>query len=229
MLTSPALSCAKPLRTFAGNAHFSRIVRRKTASHFCWKCSLLPHCPAQNRCALLLEMLTSPALSCAKPLRTFAGNAHFSRIVLRKTAAHFCWKCSLLTNCPSQNRCALLLEMLTSPALSCAKPLRTFAGNVHFSRIVLRKTAARFCWKCSLLPHCPTQNRFALLLEMLTSPALSCAKPLRTFAGNAHFSRIVRRKTAAHFCWKCSRQPRPSRASRRRYRPCGPPPHKEPG
>src|SRR5690606_19738867 len=175
---------------------YATIVRRKAASHPCWKCSLLPHCPAQNRCALSLEMLTSPALSDAKPLRTFAGNAHFSRIVLRKTAAHFCWKCSLPPHCPAQNRCALLLEMLTSPAFSCAKPLRTFAGNAHFSRIVLRKTAARFCWKCSLLPHCPTQNRFALLLEMLTFPALSCAKPLRTFAGNALDSLALRAPAA---------------------------------
>src|SRR5690606_33883534 len=53
------------------------------------------------------------ALSCAKPLRTFAGNAHLLRIVLRKTAVHFCWKCLLV------------------------------------ARIVLRKTAAHFCWKCS--------------------------------------------------------------------------------
>src|SRR5690606_19787145 len=52
-----ALSYAKPLRTFAGNAFF------------------LTHCPTQNRFALLLEMLVSNALSCAKPLRTFAGNA----------------------------------------------------------------------------------------------------------------------------------------------------------
>src|SRR5690606_40276729 len=71
-----------------------RIVLRKTASHFCWKCSL------------------SDALSCAKALHTFAGNAlcpthcpaqkrvtlllemlFVRRIVLRKTASHFCWKC----------------------------------------------------------------------------------------------------------------------------------------
>src|SRR5690606_1075996 len=47
----------------------------------------------------------------------------------RKTAAHFCWKCSVSTHCPTQNRCALLLEMLCFYALSHAKPLRTFAGN----------------------------------------------------------------------------------------------------
>src|SRR5690606_28396132 len=75
--------------------------------------------------------------------------------------------------------------MLSIVTLSDAKPLRTFAGNVLYCRIVLRKTASHFCWKCSLLPHCPTQNRFALLLEMLSIAALSCAKPLRTFAGNA--------------------------------------------
>jgi len=44
-------------------------------------------------------------------------------------------------------------------------------------------------WKRSIpfLTHYPTQNRFALLLEMLDLffEALSCAKPLRTFAGNA--------------------------------------------
>ncbi|MBB5702886.1 hypothetical protein FHS76_002777 [Ochrobactrum daejeonense] len=76
-----------------------RIIPRKTASHFCWKCSVC---------------LT--ALSYAKPLRTFAGNAPFVlphyptqnrftlllemlrlsyRIILRKTASHFCWKCSI--------------------------------------------------------------------------------------------------------------------------------------
>src|SRR5690606_32601502 len=85
-------------------------------------------------------------------------------------AAHFCWKCSL------------------SDALSYAKALHTFAGNA-------------LC-----LTHCPAQNRFALLLDMLfvrriflrkpashfcwkcsLSDALSCAKPLRTFAGNALF------------------------------------------
>src|SRR5690606_38942090 len=109
------------------------------------------------------------------------------RIILRKTASHFCWKCSL------------------SDALSCAKPLHTFAGNAlcptHYPtqkgfilllemrygrRIVLRKSASHFCWKCSLSDalsyakalhtfagnalcptHCPAQNRFALLLEML--------------------------------------------------------------
>src|SRR5690606_6046303 len=130
----------------------SRIVRRKTASHFCWKCSL------------------SHALSHAKPLRTFAGNAlclthfptqnrfalllemlSFQRIVLRKTATHFCWKCSL------------------SHAFSYAKPLRTFAGNALFPM------------------HCSKQSRYALLLEML------------------FVSRIFLRKTASHFCWKCSR------------------------
>src|SRR5690606_30613012 len=110
---SDALSCAKALHTFAGNAlcpthcpaqkrftlllemlFVRRIVLRKSASHFCWKCSL------------------SDALSCAKALHTFAGNAlclmhcpaqkrftlllemlFVRRIVLRKTASHFCWKC----------------------------------------------------------------------------------------------------------------------------------------
>src|SRR5690606_11925481 len=70
-----ALSYAKPLCTLAGNA-------------LC-----LTHCPTQNHFALLLEML------------------FVSRILLRKTASHFCWKCSL------------------SHAFSYAKPLRTFAGN----------------------------------------------------------------------------------------------------
>ncbi|MRN58184.1 hypothetical protein GJU89_04075 [Brucella sp. 09RB8918] len=37
-----------------------RIIQRKTASHFCWKCS----------------------------------NSLFLRIIQRKTASHFCWKCS---------------------------------------------------------------------------------------------------------------------------------------
>src|SRR5690606_3630837 len=59
------------------------------------------------------------------------GMLFLQPIVRRKTAAHFCWKCSL------------------SNALSDAKPLRTFAGNALFPT------------------HCPTQNRFALLLEML--------------------------------------------------------------
>ncbi|EEQ95517.1 hypothetical protein F9K88_01080 [Brucella intermedia] len=54
---------------------FLRIIPRKTASHFFWKCLLL-------------------------------------RIIPRKTASHFCWKC-LLFFC----------------ALSYAKPLRTFAEN----------------------------------------------------------------------------------------------------
>ncbi|WP_192798790.1 hypothetical protein [Brucella intermedia] len=49
----------------------------------------------------------------------------------------------------TQNRFALLLEMLWLAALSYAKPLHTFAGNVLACRI------------------CLTQNRFALLLEML--------------------------------------------------------------
>src|SRR5690606_27869756 len=53
------------------------------------------------------------------------------------------------------------------------------------SRIIQRKTASHFCWKCLVFSHCPTQDRFALLLETLCSTALSNAKPLRTFAGNA--------------------------------------------
>jgi len=74
------------------------------------------HYPTQNRFALLLEM---PRL--------------------------------YSTHCPTQNRFALLLEMLCP-----------------YLRIVRRKTASHFCWKCSvLITHCPTQNRFALLLEML--------------------------------------------------------------
>src|SRR5690606_27714846 len=52
-------------------------------------------------------------------------------------------------------------------ALSNAKPLRTFAGNALSLRIIQRKTASHFCWKCSVSTHYPTQNRFALLLEML--------------------------------------------------------------
>src|SRR5690606_36361142 len=127
---------------------------RKTASHFCWKCSVSTHYPTQNRCALLLEMLCLYALSRAKPLRTFAGNALSLRIVLRKTASHFCWKCSVSTHCPTQ------------------KPLRTFAGNAMSLRIVRRKTAAHFCWKCYVSTHYPTQKRFALLLEMLCLYAL---------------------------------------------------------
>src|SRR5690606_14665924 len=39
MLCIYALSDAKAHRTFAGNALSLRIVRRKSASHFCWKCS----------------------------------------------------------------------------------------------------------------------------------------------------------------------------------------------
>jgi len=91
-----ALSDAKPLRTFAGNALSLRIVRRKTAEHFCWKCSVFTHCPTQNRGALLLEMLVS------------------WRIILRKTAAHFCWKCLYPGALSYENRCALSLEMLLS-------------------------------------------------------------------------------------------------------------------
>src|SRR5690606_41135828 len=102
-------------------------------------------------------------------------------IIPRKTAAHFCWKCSVSTHYPAQNRFALLLEMLCLYALSYAKPLRTFAGNALSLRIVPRK------------------NRFALLLEMLCLYALSDAKPLRTFAGNAMSLRIIPRKNASHF------------------------------
>jgi len=59
-------------------------------------CSFSAHYPAQNRFALLLEML-----------------ALFLRIIPRKTASHFCWKCSLFfTHYPAQNRFAFLLEML---------------------------------------------------------------------------------------------------------------------
>src|SRR5690606_31681462 len=76
-------------------------------------------------------------------------------------------------------------------------------STVLCARIVQRKTASHFCWKCFLSAHCPTQNRFALSLEMLSIRALSNAKPLRTFAGNAFFPRIIQRKTASHFCWKC--------------------------
>ncbi|KAB2734770.1 hypothetical protein F9K81_17740 [Brucella anthropi] len=38
-----------------------------------------------------------------------------------------------------------------------------------FLHITPSKTASHFCWKCSVFvfSHCPTQNRFALLLEML--------------------------------------------------------------
>ncbi|MFQ0812756.1 hypothetical protein AVM02_00995 [Brucella anthropi] len=53
------------------------------------------------------------------------------------------------THFQTQNRFALLLEMVCFHALSYAKPLRTFAGNA-FSPT-----------------HFRTQNRFALLLEML--------------------------------------------------------------
>src|SRR5690606_17993146 len=49
-----------------------------------------------------------------------------------------------LTLCATQNRCALLLEMLS----------------------------------IATLPHCPTQNRCAFLPEMLSVAALSDAKPL---------------------------------------------------
>ncbi|PQA72567.1 hypothetical protein C3731_15875 [Brucella oryzae] len=55
-----------------------------------------------------------------------------------------------------------------------------------------------------LFSHCPVQNRSALLLEMLFPFALSCVKPLRTFTGNAVSIRIIPRKTASHFYWKCS-------------------------
>src|SRR6185312_9135543 len=95
-----------------------------------------------------------------------------------------------LSHFRTQNRFALLLEML------------------FVCRISGRKTASHFCWKCFcsaafpdakplhtfagnafVLPHFRTQNRFALLLEMLL------------------FCRISGRKTASHFCWKCSRRP----------------------
>ncbi|WP_192798804.1 hypothetical protein [Brucella intermedia] len=59
--------------------------------------------------------------------------------------------CSFFTHYPAQNRFAF------------------FAGNA-----------------CSFSAHYPTQNRFSLLLEML-----------------ALFLRIIPRKTAPHFCWKC--------------------------
>jgi len=72
-------------------------------------------------------------------------------------------------HCPTQNRFALLLEMLSIRALSNAKPLRSFAGNAFYPRIVQRKTASHFCWKCFFSAHYPTQNRFALLLEMLSA------------------------------------------------------------
>src|SRR5690606_26279546 len=141
--------------------------------------------PPKNRFALLLEMLCLYALSDAKPLRTFAGNAMSLRIIPRKNASHFCWKCFVSTHYPTHNRFALFLEMLCLYALSYAKPLRTFAGNALSLRIIPRKTASHFCWKCYVSTHYPTQNRFALLLEMLCLYALSHAK------------------TATHFCWKC--------------------------
>ena len=53
------------------------------------------HCPTQNRCTLLLEM------------RILVG-----RILRRKTASHFCWKCAFFV-----------------VAFFDAKPLHTFAGN----------------------------------------------------------------------------------------------------
>src|SRR5690606_17012450 len=66
-------------------------------------------------------------------------------------------------------------------AIFDAKSLRTSLECCNCSslfRISGRKTAAHFCWKCfSLLPHCPTQNRFALLLEMLCLPVTTTAKP----------------------------------------------------
>ncbi|MFC5759280.1 hypothetical protein [Rhizobium sp. GCM10022189] len=68
----------------------------------------------------------------AKPLRTFAGIA------------------LSFTQFRTQNRCALLLELLVP------------------SRNSARKTAAHFCWNCSF-PH-----------------AIPHAKPLRTFAGIAY-------------------------------------------
>ncbi|TNV13942.1 hypothetical protein FIC94_15190 [Ochrobactrum teleogrylli] len=63
--------CRPPLAQFVGKGEAfcrppppHRIILRKTASHFCWKCSLFP-----------------VALSYAKPLRTFAGNAHALRAI----------------------------------------------------------------------------------------------------------------------------------------------------
>ncbi|KAB2709758.1 hypothetical protein F9K80_10860 [Brucella intermedia] len=52
-----------------------------------------------------------------------------------------------------------------------------------------------------MISHYPTQNRFALLLEMHSCVvALSYAKPLRTFAGNAFlFCRIILRKSLRAF------------------------------
>ncbi|MBA8842787.1 hypothetical protein FHW02_000803 [Ochrobactrum sp. RH1CCR137] len=67
-----------PVQLLEMLALFLRIIPRKTVSHFCWKCSLF-FC----------------ALSYAKPLLTFAGNA-------RSFSAHY----------PTQNRFSLLLEML---------------------------------------------------------------------------------------------------------------------
>src|SRR5690606_29993379 len=50
---------------------------------------------------------------------------------------------------------------------------------------VKRRPEALPCRKCSLLPNCPTQNRYALLLEMLCLSHYPTQKPLRSFAGNA--------------------------------------------
>ncbi|OAB84420.1 hypothetical protein A4G21_17825 [Brucella intermedia] len=47
--------------------------------------------------------------------------------------------------------------------------------------------------------HYPTQNRFALLLEMLCLYALSNAKPLRTFAGNASVYQFCLRQIQPSF------------------------------
>ncbi|MGO8475916.1 hypothetical protein ACC739_28180, partial [Rhizobium ruizarguesonis] len=72
----------------------------------------------QNRCALLLELLCLLfcAIPDAKPLCTFAGIAlsFVLRNSERKTAVHFCWNCSVFCSAQfrTQNRCALLLELL---------------------------------------------------------------------------------------------------------------------
>src|SRR5690606_15098574 len=170
-------SYAKPLRTLAGNGVFWRIVLCKGGLHLCWKYFRSSHCSALSRFALLLDMHSRVAFRYAKPLRALAGNDVLWRIVLCKAALHLCWKCFRSSQCPSQSRVALLQDMHSRVAFRYAKLFRAFAGNAVFWGVFLSRSASH-------------------LLKKLSLVALSDAKPLCTFAGNALDVSISLRKTA---------------------------------
>src|SRR5690606_15424340 len=129
----------------------SRGFLRRTALLFCCACCPTLQFLADKHFAYLLEILSSFAFRHAEAFRTFAGSALQRCVFLRKSAFHLCWQCS-----PSSHFATQLLQ-------TCWK--------CFYHRIIRRKTASHFCWKCFVSSHCPTRNRPALLLEMLSSGA----------------------------------------------------------